>query len=161
MSRVGPSQMIFPLQVGLGDLKVMQRHMGTFVAEQLHDGGQGDAGAEHLRGICVSKLVRDNARCNSNSGGRILKCGTELERQHVAATPPGQKQPSGMGSIRWAQRTDSLYQLTDQGIHRNPAFGFEFAKRYMDGPLVRADGAQAIYGEIDAFADAHAGMAEK
>jgi len=33
MSIVGPSQMIFPLQVGLGDLKVLQRHMGTFVAE--------------------------------------------------------------------------------------------------------------------------------
>ena len=66
-----------------------------------------------------------------------------------------------LGSIRWAHRTDSLYQLTDQGIHRNPAFCFEFAEGYMDGPLVRPDGAQAIHREVDALADAHAGMAEK
>ena len=33
MSRVSASQMILTLQVGLGDFEVMQRHMGTFVAE--------------------------------------------------------------------------------------------------------------------------------
>ncbi len=31
----------------------------------------------------------------------------------------------------------------------------------MDGPLVGPDGAQTINGEIDTFADAHAGMTEK
>jgi hypothetical protein len=31
----------------------------------------------------------------------------------------------------------------------------------VDGPLAGSDCAQAIEGEIDAFADAHAGVAEK
>ena len=53
MSGVGASQAILALQVSLGDLKIMQGHVRTFVAEEFHDGGQGDAGAQHLRGICV------------------------------------------------------------------------------------------------------------
>ena len=40
-------------------------------------------------------------------------------------------------------------------IHGNQAFRFEFADRHVDGPLARADKAQAIEGEIDAFTDAH------
>jgi hypothetical protein len=39
MFGVGESQMILALQVGLGDLKVTQGHVGTFVAEEFHDGG--------------------------------------------------------------------------------------------------------------------------
>jgi hypothetical protein len=37
--------MILPLQVGLGDLQVLQGHIWAFVAEQLDDGGQGDTSA--------------------------------------------------------------------------------------------------------------------
>ena len=36
--------------VGLGGFKIMRCHVGTFVAEEFHDGGQGDASAQHLRG---------------------------------------------------------------------------------------------------------------
>jgi hypothetical protein len=50
MSGVGASQMILAAQVGLGDFKIMQGHVGTLVAEEFHDGGQGDASAQHLRG---------------------------------------------------------------------------------------------------------------
>jgi hypothetical protein len=48
MSGVGASQMILTLQVGLGDIEIMQGHRGTLVAEYLHD-GQGDAGAQTRR----------------------------------------------------------------------------------------------------------------
>ena len=97
MSGVGASQMIFPLQVGLGDLKIMQGHVGTFVAEQLHDGGQGDAGAEHLRGICVSNLVWDDAvvipAAAAHPEVRRGVCGATC----IVPRDPGQKQPSGAG----------------------------------------------------------------
>jgi len=39
MSGVSASQMILTLQVGLGDLKMMQCHVRAFVAEELHDSG--------------------------------------------------------------------------------------------------------------------------
>ncbi len=124
MSGVGASQMILALQVGLGDLKIMQGHVGTFVAEQFHDGGQGDAGAQHLRGICVAHLVRDDAGADSGRRCDIPQGVAEFAGQHVSATRPRQKQTTGAGRIRWAHRTEPLYQLTDQGIHGNPAFGF-------------------------------------
>ena len=41
------------------------------------------------------------------------------------------------------------------------SFGFELADRHMDGPLAGCECAQTIEGEIDAFPDAHAGVAEK
>ena len=50
MSGVGASQTILALQVGLGDLKIMQGHVGTVLAEEFHDGGQGYASAQHIRG---------------------------------------------------------------------------------------------------------------
>ena len=56
MSRLGPCQMILTLQVGLGDLQVVQCHMGTFVAEEFHYSGQGYTGAEQLRGICMPTI---------------------------------------------------------------------------------------------------------
>ena len=43
----------------------------------------------------------------------------------------------------------------------NHSFGFQFAERHMDRPLVRADGAKAVIREIGAFTDAHAGMANQ
>ena len=52
-----------------------------------------------------------------------------------------------------------FHDLADRRIHGNPAFGLQFAERHMDGPLIRAEREQAIKGQIDALADAHAGVA--
>ena len=41
------------------------------------------------------------------------------------------------------------------------SFGFEFAERHMNGPLIRAGGAEAVEGQIGALADAHAGVADQ
>ena len=88
MSGVGASQTILALQVGLGDLKITQGHVGTFVAEEFHDGGQGDAGAQHLRGICVAHLVRDDAGANSGRRCDIPQGVAEPANQHVLSTRP-------------------------------------------------------------------------
>ena len=100
MSGVGASQAILALQVGLGDLKIMQGHVGTFVAEEFHDGDQGDAGAQHLRGICVPHLVRDDASADSGRRCDIPQGVAEFAGQHVDATRPRQKQPTGAGRLR-------------------------------------------------------------
>ena len=54
-----------------------------------------------------------------------------------------------------------MYEITDEGIDGDHAFGLEFAEGDMNGPLVWTRGAQAVIGEIDAFADTHAGVAEQ
>jgi hypothetical protein len=58
-----------------------------------------------------------------------------------------------------AQRAQAGDELTNEGIDRDPAFRFELAEWYEDGPLVRAEGAETIEGQIGTFADAHAGVA--
>jgi isopentenyl diphosphate isomerase/L-lactate dehydrogenase-like FMN-dependent dehydrogenase len=54
-----------------------------------------------------------------------------------------------------------VYKITDEGIHGDHALGFQFAEGNMDGPLVGACGAQTVVGQVDAFADTHAGGAEQ
>src|ERR1700676_3043266 len=68
---------------------------------------------------------------------------------------------AGLGGSRRTQRTDPVDQLTDRGIHRNPAFGFELAQWHMDGPLTGAERAQTIEREVGTFADAYAGVTQK
>ena len=46
------------LQVLLSDLQIAQSHANVFVPQQLHEGGETDAQAEHFTGEGVSELVR-------------------------------------------------------------------------------------------------------
>jgi len=43
----------------------------------------------------------------------------------------------------------------------NPAFGVEFAQRYMEGPLILAEMPQTIGGETQTFADTNSGRSHK
>ena len=51
MSGVGASQTILALQVGLGDLKIMQGHVGTFVAEEFASSGEFVGDGERQRAV--------------------------------------------------------------------------------------------------------------
>ena len=76
---------------------------------------------------------------------------------------PGQarSRPSGRQRIQRAEEAQAVDEITDEGIDGDHAFGFEFAEGYMNGPLVWTYGAQAVIGQVDAFADTHAGVAEQ
>src|ERR1035441_10096165 len=52
-------------------------------------------------------------------------------------------------------------ELTDKRVDRHHAFGFQLSQGHMNGPLLGTEGAKAIEREIDAFADAHAGVAKQ
>jgi len=47
---------------------------------------------------------------------------------------------------RGAEEAQAVNEIADEGIAGDHAFGFELAERYMDGPLIRTDGAKAIEG---------------
>jgi hypothetical protein len=57
-----------------------------------------------------------------------------------------------------AKSVKAFDDLTDKGIHRDPAFGFEFAERNVNRPLIRTDGTEAIGSEVGALADPHPGV---
>jgi len=69
--------------------------------------------------------------------------------------------PSGGQRVQRAEEAQALDEITDEGIDRDHAFGFEFAEGYMNSPLAWTYGAQAVIGQVDAFADTHAGVAEQ
>ena len=54
-----------------------------------------------------------------------------------------------------------MHDPADEGIHGNQALSPQFAKRHMNGPLILTDRAQTIERQIEALADAHAGVPEE
>ena len=52
-----PRQVELALEVLLGDLDIAQRHVGSAMAEQFHQCGQADSGAEHAGRIGVPQHV--------------------------------------------------------------------------------------------------------
>jgi hypothetical protein len=58
---MGEGQVEFALEILLGDLKILQGHMGTLVAEEFNDGGKANARTQHFRSVGVAKLMREAA----------------------------------------------------------------------------------------------------
>src|SRR5262249_51378367 len=52
-------------------------------------------------------------------------------------------------------------EFTYEGVHGDHAFGFELAERHMNRPLIRSGRAKAVVGQIGAFTNAHAGVANQ
>ena len=73
------------LEILLGDFEILQCHVGTFVAEQFHDGSEADAGSQHFGSIVVAKLVRDNADGNSSRRGDLLQRSAKAANQCISA----------------------------------------------------------------------------
>ena len=82
----------------------------------------------------------------------------ELNEESYFASRPRQKPSIGRQRIQRAEEAQSLDEITDEGIDGDHALGLEFAEGNMDRPLVGACGAQAVIGQVDAFADTHAGV---
>jgi hypothetical protein len=109
----------------------------------------------------MPKLVRDDAGGNADRGGDLMQGSAQLAAECHAAIRAGEKKGIGIARILASQRTEPIHNPADEGIHRNKALGPQLAKGHMNGPLILADGAQTIQRQIEALADAHAGVAEE
>ena len=58
---LGSGQMKLALQIVSSNVDVAHRHLGINVPEQLHERRQAHPGTYHFTGICVPKLVRNDA----------------------------------------------------------------------------------------------------
>src|ERR1039457_5646576 len=67
------------LEITQEDLQreILQGHMGALVTEELYNRRKADALAQHLSPVCVSKLVRDDAGGNTDRGHDILQCSAQ------------------------------------------------------------------------------------
>ena len=85
----------------------------------------------------------------------------ELNQDSYFASGSCQEPSIGRQRIQRAEEAQAVYKITAEGIDGDHALGLEFAEGNMDGPLVGRRGAQTVIGEVDAFADTHAGVAEQ
>ena len=67
----------------------------------------------------------------------------------------------GRQRVQGTEEAQAVNEFANEGVDWDHAFGLELAEGDMNGPLIRAGGAQAIEGQIGALADAHAGAAEQ
>ena len=91
----------------------------------------------------------------------LVQVVAELAHQSLLGGRASQQEAIGGQRIEGAKEAQALDEFTNETIHRDQAFFLQFAERDMHGPLIRAGGAEAIVGQIDALADAHAGVTDQ
>src|SRR5258707_3502488 len=109
----------------------------------------------------MPELVGDDTGRESEGVADLMKVVAEWNEQSHFASRASQKPSLGRQRIQGAEEAQPLDEVTAEGIDGYHALGLEFAEGNMDGPLVGACGAQAVIGQVDAFADTHAGRAEQ
>ena len=65
--------------------EILQSHVWALVTEEFYNSGKADAGAQHLRPVGVSKLVRDDADGNPDGGHNVPEFRAQPARQHITA----------------------------------------------------------------------------
>ena len=155
------SQLKLVLDIEQRHFEVTQGHIGRFVAEKLHQNRQTHTRAEHFGSEGVAKLMGDDAGRNADGGGDLMHRSAELGAERHAATRAREKKAVSAARIVATQRSKTIHEPADEGIYRNKALGPQFAKGHMNAPLILADTAPTIRRQIEALADAHAGVPEE
>ena len=85
----------------------------------------------------------------------------ELPNERFFRSRTGQEPSIQRQRIKGTKETQALDEFTNKEVHRDHTFRLQFAEWYMNRPLIRTGGAEAIEGQIGAFADAHAGVSNQ
>src|ERR1039457_381004 len=109
----------------------------------------------------MSELVRDDACGEAESVTDQMQVIAELHEQSYCGSWTGQQPTVGRQRIEETEESKPLDEDRRRSIDGDHSFGFEFAERYMDGPLIWTDGAKTIEGQVRTLSDAHAGVAEQ
>src|ERR1700677_4471475 len=109
----------------------------------------------------MPELMRDDACGQTEGVADLMQVIAELNQDGHFASRACQKPSIGRKSIQGAEEAQPLDKITAEGIDGYHTLGLEFAEGHMDGPLVGTCGAQAVIGQVDAFADTHASRAEQ
>jgi hypothetical protein len=94
----------------------------------------------------MSELVRDDACGEAESVTDQMQVIAELNNESYFASWTRQQPTVGRQRVEETEESKSLDEDRRSSIDGDHAFGFEFAERYMDGPLIRTDGAKTIEG---------------
>src|SRR5262245_9508132 len=160
MAWLRAGQVELTLQVVAGYLDILHRHLGLDMAEERHQCGQTDAGAHHLTGICVSKLMGNDTGGNADRSCSIGQIRSQLFDQGLLAFVACQEPAVSGEEVERAKEAQALDEFTYKRVHGDYSFWLQLAEWHMNRPAVGAQIVEAIIGEVGAFSDAHAGMAK-
>src|SRR5438876_2650780 len=82
-------------------------------------------------------------------------------KERVFGSRTGQEASIRRQRIKETKESEALDEFTSKGVHRDHTFGFELAERHVNRPLIRPGRAKAVVGQIGAFTNAHAGVANQ
>jgi hypothetical protein len=106
----------------------------------------------------VPELVRDDAGADADRSDNIGKVRTKLLNKGLLVAWTGQEPAV---KREWVERTEeaqAMDDLTNEGVDRDHALGFQLPEGNVNGPPIRAGIVKAIIGQINTFPDAHSGM---
>src|ERR1700674_4376882 len=103
--------------------------------------------------------MRHEASGEAERIAELVQVVAELTNERFFGERAGQEPSISRQRIEGTKESEALDQFTNKEIHGDHAFRLEFAKWYVNRPLIRARGAETLKRQIGALADAHAGVA--
>ena len=71
----------------------------------------------------------------------------------------GQEPSIGRPRIKETKESEALDEFAYKGVDGDHTFGFELTERHVNRPLIGPGRTKAVVGQIGAFTNAHAGVA--
>src|SRR6266481_2728789 len=105
--------------------------------------------------------MRHNAHGKVERMADLMPVIAELPNERFLRSRSGQEPSIRRQRIKGTKESEALDEFTNKGIHGDHTFCLQFAERHMNRPLIRTGGAEAIEGQIGAFADAHTSVANQ
>jgi hypothetical protein len=109
----------------------------------------------------VAKLMRHNACEEADRMADSVPVVAQPTDESFFGMRSWQQHPIAGEWIERSKEAKAPDQFTNECVHRDHSFSVQFAQRYVDGPLIGADGMETVAAQIGAFADAHAGVANE
>ena len=100
--------------------------------------------AKHLGGVGMPELMGDDAGGEAEGVADQMQVIAELNEESHFASGTRQKPSIGRQRIQGAEEAQPVDEIAAEGIDGDHALGLELAEGNMNGPLVRACGAQAV-----------------
>src|SRR4051794_18804446 len=108
----------------------------------------------------MSELMRDDACREAEAVTDHVQVIADLTRMATLLLVRARSRPSAGSGSRQRKKRSRCTRSRPKASTGTMRSVLRFSDGHMNRPLVRRRGAQAVIGEVDAFADSHAGRTE-
>ena len=119
--------MKLPLDIGQGDTPIAHGHVRAGMAEQFHYHSKAHAGTKHFGSVGMPQLMGDDIGGQADRVTDQMQVIAEPRQERYSRSWPGQKLSVVRQRIQGAKEAQAMNEITDEGIHGDHTFSFEFA----------------------------------